>query len=79
MKNPHASKWASLAQGEDPLEAQMIQAEATEAEAMEVLICGNCGEKAYFKPGVCAYQCCTCWSLRVTRRVEDKITLIWVK
>ena len=68
MKNPHASRWATFARGEDPAEAQAIKAEAAEAEAMEVLTC-SCGEPAYWRPGVGAYQCTTCKALLI-RRVE---------
>lgn len=79
MKNPHASRWASLAQSEDPLEAQAIEAEAAEAEAMEVVKCGVCDSDACYRPGVGAYQCTNleCRCIRISRMHEGVIIDVW--
>lgn len=74
MNNPYASRWTNFARGEDPGEQHMIMAEAKEAEAQEVEICGNCGKNAYYRPGVGAYQCPSCNCLLITRKIDG----VWV-
>lgn len=41
----------------DPVEAAII---VREGEGFEVLDCGRCGGKAYFRPTVGAFQCWDC-------------------
>lgn len=78
MKNPYAARWTTFARGEEPLEAKLIQMEAQEAEEAPVFKCGNCGEDAFYRPGVGAYQCGTCRSLMINRLVDGVWQEEWV-
>ena len=79
MKNPWASRWTTFGRGEDPGEKAMINHEAAEAEAMPTEKCGVCGDAAFYRPGVGAYQCGYCGALEITRKVNGKWITTWVK
>ena len=79
MKNPWASRWTTFEKGEEPLERAAIRAEADEAEAMPTEKCGNCGDAAFYRPGVGAYQCGYCRSLLISKVVDGKIVEKWVE
>ena len=76
MKNPYASRWTTFAKGEDPAEKAAIFVEAAEAEAVETVEC-ECGETAYYRPGVGAHQCPVCRKILVTRVVDNKWIEDW--
>ena len=79
MKNPYAARWTTFGRGEDPGEKAMINYEAAEAEAMPTEKCGNCGDAAFYRPGVGAYQCGYCRSLLISKVVDGKVVEKWVE
>jgi hypothetical protein len=78
MSNPWATRWTRINSNEDRHERALAQYEAADAEACDVLACGNCGQSAYYRPGVGAYQCPACRSLLISKVVDGNVVENWV-
>jgi hypothetical protein len=78
-ENPWASRWRTFKSydAEDQVEDTMLEMEAREAEAMPVEKCGKCGDAAFYRPGVGAYQCGYCRAILVTRKINGEWVDEW--